>query len=91
MRRGSPCYQLSTKGIALYVRKSQNCSIWHNIPTLGPVPRVRSLASTTYLPVLKVTFCFTVHQVMMDFLKEWEQKLQIKITCSQASHSARIA
>jgi hypothetical protein len=43
MRRGSPCYQLSTKGIALYVRKRQNCSIWHNTPTLGLVPRVRSL------------------------------------------------
>lgn len=24
-------------------------------------------------------------QVMMDFLKEWEEKLGIKITCSQAS------
>lgn len=26
-------------------------------------------------------------QVMMDFLKEWEQKLNIKITCSQARRS----
>jgi len=43
MRRGSSCYQLSTKGIVLYVRKRQNCSIWHNMPALGPVPRVRSL------------------------------------------------
>ena len=24
-------------------------------------------------------------QVMMDFLREWEEKLQIKITCSQVS------
>lgn len=25
-------------------------------------------------------------QVMMDFLQEWEQKLGIKITCSQVHH-----
>ena len=24
-----------------------------------------------------------VLQVMMDFLKEWEEKLHVKITCSQ--------
>ena len=27
---------------------------------------------------------FRAAQVMMDFLKEWEEKLAIKITCSQA-------
>lgn len=27
----------------------------------------------------------TMSQVMMDFLREWEEKLAIKITCSQAS------
>ncbi len=47
MRRGSPCYQLSTKGIASYVRKRRNCSIWHNTPALGLVPRVRSLDIST--------------------------------------------
>lgn len=28
-------------------------------------------------------------QVMMDFLKEWEEKLHIKITCSQVRERER--
>ena len=32
----------------------------------------------------KCAFGVPRRQVMMDFLKEWETKLQMKITCSQA-------
>lgn len=34
--------------------------------------------------LLKMAACLA-QQVMMDFLKEWEEKLAIKITCSQVS------
>ncbi len=34
--------------------------------------------------VIDCAFDAPRRQVMMDFLKEWETKLQMKITCSQA-------
>jgi hypothetical protein len=44
-------------------------------PSLAPEPLLyRCIAATVLL------YCL---QVMMDFLKEWEEKLNIKITCSQ--------
>lgn len=48
---------------------------WINLPSLQSC---NDLYRTTNLALLA--------QVMMDFLQEWEEKLGIKITCSQVQH-----
>ena len=54
------------------------------LPTRPCLPDHLTIFSITIPPSSSPPHHPPAAQVMMDFLKEWEEKLNIKITCSQA-------